>query len=130
MGPSSRTLGLDLSGKIFLFLTLFSFPFLIPYLTSLLTHICLLSCPSFSISQITPLYFIPFPLSPFYSFNVSFFFSFGKAHYWFVRTIIFFLLFYAHTKSLSYAIHTGPRTSVRFFFYSLKLNLTNLIWST
>ena len=47
---------------------------------------------------------------------IHFFFPLEKAHYWFVRTIIFFLLFYAHTKSLSYAIHTGPRTSLRFFF--------------
>jgi hypothetical protein len=33
--------------------------------------------------------------------------------------LFFFLLFYAHTKSLSYAIHTGPRTSLRFFFFTV-----------
>jgi hypothetical protein len=63
----------------FLNIILISFSDTIPYLSPLLTHICLFSClhcPSLSISQITPLYFIPFPLSPFSSFNVSFFFFF------------------------------------------------------
>jgi hypothetical protein len=35
------------------------------------------------------------------------------------QLFFFFLLFYAHTKSLSYAIQTGPRTSVRFVFFTV-----------
>jgi len=58
MGPSSRTLGLDLSGKISLFLTLFSFPFLIPYLTSLL------SSPTFAFSPVYIVQASQFPKSP------------------------------------------------------------------
>jgi len=90
----------------FLNIILISFSDTIPYLSPLLTHICLFSClhcPSLSISQITPLYFIPFPLSPFSSFNVSFFFSFGKAHYWFVRTIIIIIIIFIFILS-SYKI--------------------------
>jgi hypothetical protein len=110
MGPSSRTLGLDLSGKISLFLTLFSFPFLIPYLTSLLSSPTFAFSPVYIVqasqfpksplSTLFPFLYHPFPHSmyPFF-----FFFSFGKAHYWFVRTIIIIIIIFIFILS-SYKI--------------------------